>query len=174
LAAFGLVALGAAVVAALGLSLLAGDTYEARLGLRDAPMLLTPTDLNAFLACPSTLRPETQTPTTTISRGGVTTFRTQGRVQALSYKQLLRKAECLRRRGLITNQTLAAVRSQASATPHGDLVPWWAPTAVVPSWAAVLVWSLLLIAELVGVAALVLAIRRKRRPVVASQDTLRF
>ncbi len=156
LMALGLLVCGATIVAALGLSLLAGQGYDARLGLQAERMLFTPTNMNAFFACPPTTHVDTQAPTTVTTRGAVTTFQAHGHVQALSNRQLTRKAECLRRRGLITEQTLAAIREQSSQ-PHSELVPWWAPTNVVPSWGAVLVWSLLLLVELAGLAALLRA-----------------
>jgi hypothetical protein len=161
----GILVAGAAVVVALGLSLLAGESYADRFEHTAALKLLTPMDASAFAACPPAAPRQTETGFTVSKHAGVTTYTSDGQAQSLSSRQILSKAECLRRRGLITAQTLAAVTSEAAATHAGNRVPWWAPAAVVPNWATVLLWSLLLFAELLGVAALVSPSRRRRPPV---------
>jgi hypothetical protein len=151
----GILGIGAAAVLALGLSLLAGARVDNPAALK----LFTPIDASAFLACSPAARPESQSRVTVTTHDGMTTYESQGQAHGLTKQQVLTTAECLRRRGLISTRTLAAVRRQGTAA--GNLVPWWAPAAVVPNWATMLLWLLLAIAELLGAAALVSSWRRR-------------
>jgi hypothetical protein len=133
--------LGATVIGG-GLALLAGHRFDSRItaasGGRTVLRVFTS---EAFTSCLPRLPGERTSPSAAPQQ------RTEGSgaMLTLSGAQLDAKAQCVFRHHQIDAATLQRVQ-RADRTQVSPIVPWWAPTTIVPTTAVVSIWAVLLAA----------------------------